>query len=1055
MPSKLSALLVQDRVVSFRQMDAAVQRQQKLGGRVGTNLMELGHVDEGILLYYLSKQRHVAAVENAVLATVDPEVIEVWDEQQARDLQAIPIKLGNGTLRVAVVDPMPAEVVEELERRTGLSIEQGIFLELRYWQALRTFYGAEIPDRFARLVEQYPIPIGTRATTLSPDRSSPGSEAAPTTIPPTFTYEDGQIPGLTWSIPELTAFFQTSSSRDQMLLATLGFVGKFFERRLLFVASRAGLRGFAIQIPGEPERPIERVEIPVGADSPLHRLILGESYFWGDVAEIGIAPVYEQLGISVPVDVTVVPVKVGPRAALLLVADGGESAIDAQFLPVAFLVINRLSAALERLIRKLKLRRSAALPALGSEPGHIGGEPRQATGFSEAVEQQKSDILEALETSGPAPKPGMHTLPTEGWDVPETDPLTSSHVVEAAAAARIAAADAAAQAADTEAAEAAEAEAEAEAPAFAEAQDTTSEEVVEAASAEEEAVAESAEEEAVAESAEEPAATEPAEEPAVAETADAVGETISLYTGDAEEDSEEDAAAGAEEDATSRTTEVLSPVATVPGVLGRVGLVRKTAEEVNTERALARAEAAAARWSAEQVQALDEPGDLVVDDDGGFGEEATAVIVTPQVEAEPTAVDDQPSVGAQALPGLDPRDAISGPPAGTLTGLRHSASGGRDAIAQPRRMIDTSTFRAYVGPDGFQTHARATGELALVGFRRREEESGPLPAVPSGIGRLHPIDLDIRMPGVLQPPMVREPASDEERLFQEGILNSTDDELIDQLIDRDPVLSEASFVELVDRGQRAHDALIARFPGPLLIDRYDPKSVAEPKPIERHGPVVWIVALQQRTIAPRLEPLLASEDANTRYYAARLLAQAAGASVLENMADVLFDSDEQLRETALTFLEKNLRKHADTQNEAMKRIRRRLRTDEAWVCETAITAASRLRDVGAVDDLIEVLDHGSDHTRQKTAQALSQLTLQDFGVSRRKWEHWFKKHGLESRNEWLLDAMIDKEWKVRDNAASELKTRRMVVNYNPDIDKRGRQAARRAVHRTIYGRDGG
>jgi hypothetical protein len=51
MPSQLSALLVQDRVVSFRQMDAAVRLQEQQGGHIGTCLLELDAIDEGILLY--------------------------------------------------------------------------------------------------------------------------------------------------------------------------------------------------------------------------------------------------------------------------------------------------------------------------------------------------------------------------------------------------------------------------------------------------------------------------------------------------------------------------------------------------------------------------------------------------------------------------------------------------------------------------------------------------------------------------------------------------------------------------------------------------------------------------------------------------------------------------------------------------------------------------------------------------------------------------------------------------------------------------------------------
>lgn len=356
MPSKLSALLVQDRVVGFRQMDAAVQRQAQVGGRIGTALLELGHVDEGILLYYMSKQREVAALDPHVFTEVDADALAIWDEPLARELMAIPIQLDRRRLLVATCDPLPATFVEAFEQRTGLKLDQALIMEARFWQALRTFYGATIPDRYVTLIEQHPVPMGTRdgtLTTTGPQISLSGRGEAPESpdprfaVAPVFEVDGPEIPGLAWSVPELTAFFQTSSSRDQMLLAALGFSGKYFVRRALFVVASARIRGFALQMPGAPSRPVERAEVPFAPDSPVGRLVSGESYFYGALTESGLAPLYEQLGLAAPADLCAIPVKVGPRAALLLVGDGAEAPIDPQSLPVLFLVVNRLSAGLE------------------------------------------------------------------------------------------------------------------------------------------------------------------------------------------------------------------------------------------------------------------------------------------------------------------------------------------------------------------------------------------------------------------------------------------------------------------------------------------------------------------------------------------------------------------------------------------------------------------------------------------------------------------------------------------------------------------------------------
>ncbi len=49
---------------------------------------------------------------------------------------------------------------------------------------------------------------------------------------------------------------------------------------------------------------------------------------------------------------------------------------------------------------------------------------------------------------------------------------------------------------------------------------------------------------------------------------------------------------------------------------------------------------------------------------------------------------------------------------------------------------------------------------------------------------------------------------------------------------------------------------------------------------------------------------------------------------------------------------------------------------------------------------------------------------------------------------WLLDAMIHKDRRVRENASKELRmTPRLTVNYHPDLDRDALESARRTVQR--------
>ncbi|MBW1871983.1 MAG: general secretion pathway protein GspE, partial [Deltaproteobacteria bacterium] len=52
----LGSLLIADGVCSVQQIEDAIQNQVILGGRMGTNLVELGVIDEETLAHYLSRQ---------------------------------------------------------------------------------------------------------------------------------------------------------------------------------------------------------------------------------------------------------------------------------------------------------------------------------------------------------------------------------------------------------------------------------------------------------------------------------------------------------------------------------------------------------------------------------------------------------------------------------------------------------------------------------------------------------------------------------------------------------------------------------------------------------------------------------------------------------------------------------------------------------------------------------------------------------------------------------------------------------------------------------------
>ena len=116
---------------------------------------------------------------------------------------------------------------------------------------------------------------------------------------------------------------------------------------------------------------------------------------------------------------------------------------------------------------------------------------------------------------------------------------------------------------------------------------------------------------------------------------------------------------------------------------------------------------------------------------------------------------------------------------------------------------------------------------------------------------------------------------------------------------------------------------------------------------------------------------------------------------------------------------------------------------------------AELRDAVSVPTLIELLEHNTEAVRRRAGAALTRLTYQEVGVDRRAWEKWHRRMLGTRRDRWLLDAMVDKDRRVRENADREIRgIARLVVNYNPDFDLRGLQTAQRTVEHFLHNRRG-
>ena len=138
---RIGDILVDMNACTQQELQAALQTQAIFGGRLGTNLLELGIVDERQLASALSRVHGIPCVGDDV--EPEPDAIAALSAELVERFGVIPLHTDDRLLRVAIVDPRNLASLDDLAFATGRRIEPVVAPEARLWTLMRRFYGIE------------------------------------------------------------------------------------------------------------------------------------------------------------------------------------------------------------------------------------------------------------------------------------------------------------------------------------------------------------------------------------------------------------------------------------------------------------------------------------------------------------------------------------------------------------------------------------------------------------------------------------------------------------------------------------------------------------------------------------------------------------------------------------------------------------------------------------------------------------------------------------------------------------------------------------------------
>ena len=88
---KLGTLLLRNAAIGLSQLEAALRNQVLYGGRLGTNLVELGFIDLELLSTYLAELTGFPIATPSLLDEADKGLLDKLGSDEAHRLRAVPL----------------------------------------------------------------------------------------------------------------------------------------------------------------------------------------------------------------------------------------------------------------------------------------------------------------------------------------------------------------------------------------------------------------------------------------------------------------------------------------------------------------------------------------------------------------------------------------------------------------------------------------------------------------------------------------------------------------------------------------------------------------------------------------------------------------------------------------------------------------------------------------------------------------------------------------------------------------------------------------------------
>jgi hypothetical protein len=151
MALRLGELLMSHGVLQPEQLAQALRAQAMFGGRLGTNLVEMGFVTEDQIAAALGQQLNLPCARPQWVASIPRDAIACLSRDMAERYRVIPLRKEGRELHVGMADPQNLERIDELSFALGCPLRPYVITEVTLNYALERYYGIRREVRHLKL----------------------------------------------------------------------------------------------------------------------------------------------------------------------------------------------------------------------------------------------------------------------------------------------------------------------------------------------------------------------------------------------------------------------------------------------------------------------------------------------------------------------------------------------------------------------------------------------------------------------------------------------------------------------------------------------------------------------------------------------------------------------------------------------------------------------------------------------------------------------------------------------------------------------------------------